>query len=161
MSDEKHVLPDGEKRNMQQDVRCVLWFAEHAMIRKLKQNGHKKHWSTVGPDYLFGRMVQETGELHAELKYSSTAEPVVLEAGDVSLFAMMLADNERAAHGEPCSSVLLECIETLRWTFACLQAQTANTEEMQRIMKRAAKALEQVDELMGLKQEGETCTQLN
>jgi len=64
-----------------------------AMEAKLAANDHKGGWKQDGAFSLFGRLVEESGELSDAL-IATTAEPrrVLHEAVDVANFAMMIAD---------------------------------------------------------------------
>lgn len=73
------------------EVRPELqWFVKQ-MELKLQENGHKKHWSTLHPDYLIERLYQEASELWEAIGKRDASE-IVKEAADVANFAMMIAD---------------------------------------------------------------------
>ena len=67
----------------------VMCFARE-MEKKLRENDHKSHWSGREQEYLFTRLMEEAGELHA-----AYLDTIVEEAADVANFAMMIADNSR------------------------------------------------------------------
>ena len=64
------------------------------MKRKLAKNVHKKHWSEVTLDYLYGRMLEEQSELYYALK-SGKAQDIIDECADVANFSLMIADSVR------------------------------------------------------------------
>lgn len=69
----------------------VQWFAEQ-MEKKLQQNDHKKHWSTLNQIHLFTRLHHEMVELREAIAYRDPSE-VVKEAADVANFCLFIADN--------------------------------------------------------------------
>lgn len=63
------------------------------MLRKLRLNGHKAHWSEASLDYLLHRLKEEYEELLAACyDNSSTGEEIANEAADVANMAAMVAD---------------------------------------------------------------------
>lgn len=74
------------------------WFIK-AMRKTLKRNAADKDgWKDCSDTYLSYRLVQEVGELLEALADGGDPVGVTEEATDVSLIAMMLADNS-GSHG--------------------------------------------------------------
>jgi len=94
MSDEHTIT--GKIRPMESDAESVHAFSIE-MLKKLLQNGHKAHWSTVDCDYLFDRLIEELEELKAAR--SGSVNDIVSECADVANFAMMIADNVSKGRG--------------------------------------------------------------
>jgi hypothetical protein len=94
-------------------VRPVLmWFASQ-MERKLRENDHKGGWSACTMRYLLLRMKNESAELAGAIRRArqravnddywnvDDVRTIIREAADVANFAMIVADNARAASGMP------------------------------------------------------------
>ena len=101
---EKQKLQDHEREEVGvMPVRKeVEWFSKW-MEKKLRANDHKEHWSRSPIAYLFGRLMEELGELGLALCDAALLdeddpravcydEEIVGEAVDVANFAMMIAD---------------------------------------------------------------------
>lgn len=73
---------------------AVLSFAAD-MLRKLRANNHKAHWSTIDAAHLRSRLAEEVVELFAELDDGADPARVIAECADVANIAMMIADNAR------------------------------------------------------------------
>jgi NTP pyrophosphatase (non-canonical NTP hydrolase) len=85
------VLKEIQSGKFNDEVRSeVQWFCKQ-MESKLQENDHKKHWSTMHPDYLIERLYQEASELWEAIGKRDASE-IVKEAADVANFAMMIAD---------------------------------------------------------------------
>jgi len=95
MSDE-HMIT-GETRDSFTDCSTVLWFSEE-MIKKLRKNSHKAHWSTVDCDYLFGRFLEEVEELK-KAREGELPINIIRECADAGNFLMMIADNVKNGKG--------------------------------------------------------------
>jgi hypothetical protein len=67
------------------------------MEKKLRANDHKGGWGGCSKNYLIKRLGDEAEELEVGLFNFYTAEAIIAECADVANFAMMIADNYRAA----------------------------------------------------------------
>lgn len=84
---------------------CVTLFAD-AMEGALRRNDAKGGWEDDDPEWLLGRLKQETRELETELvrfenasDSQKTSIKVLWEAADVANFAMMIADRTHGLGG--------------------------------------------------------------
>jgi hypothetical protein len=82
----------------------VRWFAGE-MEKKLKANDHKGGWSSLWFDDLWELLGQELDELENAIAESDADDPVtneelISECADIANFAMMIADNSRAARAQ-------------------------------------------------------------
>lgn len=82
-----------EERTFDSDYNSCLKHSQ-AMLKKLRENSHKAHWSTVSTEFLLDRLLEEVEELAEALDYGST-DDIVSECADVSNFAMMIAEKAK------------------------------------------------------------------
>ncbi len=86
--------PVGDSPRDELDDVAVVDGLRIEMIRKMRANAHKAHWSTVSQSDLFNRLLDEVIEMWDSL-YDGTHDDVISECADVANFAAMIADNER------------------------------------------------------------------
>lgn len=73
--------------------RDVVWRFALLMEKRLRENEHKGGWEDERMDWLFARLLDEAGELEAEMNPNAVPRQIAVEAADVANFAMMIADN--------------------------------------------------------------------
>ncbi len=72
--------------------KSVLLFAND-MENKLQQfDQSKPDWNSLNVRHLYSLLLDEVGELHAEILTGESVNDVVLECVDIANFAMMIAD---------------------------------------------------------------------
>jgi len=82
------------------DIEKVTADFREAMLDKLRENEHKKHWNEASITYLRVRLSKELRELDVDLSqlnnHPDLAIPSAMkECADVANFAMMIYDNLR------------------------------------------------------------------
>ena len=78
-------------------LREELYHFAMIMEGQLQEHEGRGGWRGEPLDYLFKRLVEETGELSAALLGHKDKEKMIRECADVANFAMMIADNLRQA----------------------------------------------------------------
>jgi len=78
-------------------LREELYHFAMVMEGRLLEHEDRGGWRDEPLDYLFKRLVEETGELSAALLAHKDKEKMIRECADAANFAMMIADNLRRA----------------------------------------------------------------
>lgn len=86
--------PIGDKPRNWSEVVIIVDSLRLYMLKKLRFNNHKAHWSVVHQMELLGRLREEVDEIEDAIKNGSP-EDVRDECGDVGAIAAMIADNAR------------------------------------------------------------------
>lgn len=83
------------ERDAMLDESAVEWFST-VMLKKLRENRYKQHWSELDLAYLINRLKEELLELEDELPNTKNnmidIDAAIFECADVANFAMMVAD---------------------------------------------------------------------
>jgi len=81
----------GKDREMCVDLDAVEAFGDE-MMKKMRKNKHKAHWSVVSDEWIISRLKQELAELEQALEKGMSDRLIRQECADVANFAMMISD---------------------------------------------------------------------